>query len=139
MQSLRKGVFTSVSALLVFGDVLVFILFALYGRIHHDLDLNVDSVIRSAWPFIVAWLAVGKIVGAYAKKAVASIPASIKWVIYAWIPAGFVGLALRSLFDRSIPNVDFMLVTVFFLLLMLIIWRILFTFLHNKNKNRQQR
>ncbi|GBD11195.1 hypothetical protein HRbin23_00847 [bacterium HR23] len=87
----------ALAPLLVAGDVLCFVVFALLGQISHREPVTLWGSLRNALPLAVAWLAIGGVLGAFRPSAVRG-PARAWWrVLGPWVPAGLVGLAARSL------------------------------------------
>jgi hypothetical protein len=90
-------------AVLFAGDTLVFLLFAVLGSGSHE-GLDVAGVVwRTSVPFMAAWFGLGLLLGAFRWQALR--PAHLVWLKTAliWLPAGAVGLLLRSLMlDREL-------------------------------------
>ncbi len=122
----------SLTAKLVFGDVVVFLAFAAIGRGTHNEPTGlaaVPEIILTAAPFAVGWFIVAPFVGAYRSDIVNEPAAMAKRTILAWALSWPIALALRWFFvDRSRGTsasafFTFALVTFLFVLVILLIWR----------------
>jgi len=111
--------------LLALGDVLMFLLFASVGRSIHTGGLSLDvQVVQTAAPFILAWLGLAPLLGAYTPEASRSTGNAVKTVLKAWalaVPGGLVG---RGLLKGEVPPVPFMAVTMVTTLVLLTAWRV---------------
>jgi undecaprenyl pyrophosphate phosphatase UppP len=116
-------------ALLLAGDALVFILFALLGMRMHE-GLSAGWVIwRTSVPLMAGWFAVGLLMGAFRDDAFR--PLHLVWLktLLFWLPAGVVGLLLRTtFFDRDLV-LSFSIVALIVGGLLLAAWRTLFSLL----------
>jgi hypothetical protein len=113
---------------LAVGDAIVFLIFSVIGRQSHAEAVGpgaILQVILTALPFALGWFIVSPFMGAFRRgletqpRAMA-IRTSIAWII-AW-PAG---LFLRWLFSgfTDFPPLTFALITLFFNLVVLLVWR----------------
>ena len=118
------------------GDVLVISLLLTVGVINHNsVDyLSADPVgwLLTLAPFLIGWVVVAPLVGAYSPGAAESAKAAIPLALRAWIPADLIGALLRwtPFFEGgSAPLVEyvvFALVTMAFGLVGLGAWRYLY-------------
>ncbi|MEF3274546.1 MAG: DUF3054 domain-containing protein [Chloroflexus sp.] len=109
-------------AVLIGGDGVVFLLFALLGRSSHGLvDENpLFASLRVALPFFLAWLLVAPWLGLFRPQPPARV---ILLTLSAWLIALPLGLGLRWLqLGRSSPA-SFAIVTFLTVALLLLIWR----------------
>lgn len=108
--------------LLIGGDGLVFIIFALLGRSSHGLsdEQPLLAAMRVAWPFFVGWLLVAPWTGVLRQHPPLRM---IGLSLGTWLVALLVGLLLRWFqLGRSSPF-SFALVTFLTVAALLIIWR----------------
>ncbi|WP_101297924.1 DUF3054 domain-containing protein [Halegenticoccus soli] len=85
---------------LAVGDVLVIAALLTFGTINHS---SVDFVVGNPLyllgviaPFLIGWVLVAPLVGAYSAGAGESAKASVPLVIRSWVPADLVGVGLRA-------------------------------------------
>jgi hypothetical protein len=113
-------------ALLVIGDALVFIIFAVIGMRSHKVSLTVPSVLQTAAPFAIGWFLVSPFVGAFRRK-ITSQPGKMSLrTALAWLIAWPVGLLLRGIFQHEIPPISFAIVTLITNTIFLQLWRVPF-------------
>lgn len=83
---------------LVFGDTLSLLAFSYIGKAYHG-NKNFDlSVVKTAAPFIAAWLATSPLLGAYTRAATANVAATLKSFAKSWAIAIPMGIGLRGEF-----------------------------------------
>lgn len=116
-------------ALLVAGDIAVFLLFAFVGRRSHSEDNQVLSVILTALPFAAGWLLVAPFLGAYRRSLDERSSRMAVRTLLAWIAAWPVGLLLRGLIEWRMPQLSFALVTLTFNAAFLLVWRSIYVVL----------
>ena len=82
------------AALLIAGDSIAFLTFAVVGLSSHERQLSFAGVLRAGLPFLLAWLPFAWAVGLFHP----SRATSKAWqsVLIAWIPACGLGLLIRS-------------------------------------------
>ncbi len=81
------------------GDTAMLIIFAIIGRSSHQsapVEGPVIDTINTAMPFVVAWLVVGAIAGAFTGKALYPVTRVLWKTALAAIIAAPLGVALRS-------------------------------------------
>lgn len=86
---------------LVLGDVLALVSFAYIGRYSHGNKSLDFEVLKTAAPFISAWLISSPLLGAYTRAATANIPATLKYFVRAWAVAVPMGIGLRGKSDQK--------------------------------------
>jgi hypothetical protein len=86
------------TTLLVLGDCLVFIAFALIGLRNHEEGITLNGIVRNAVPFGAAWLLIAALTGMYRPGWPDSDDGLMQKVASSWLPAWALGLALRSLY-----------------------------------------
>ncbi|WP_298406139.1 DUF3054 domain-containing protein [uncultured Chloroflexus sp.] len=108
--------------ILLGGDTLVFVIFALLGRSSHGLvDENpLLAAGRVAWPFFIGWLIVAPWMGVFRQQPPLRM---LGLTLGAWLIALPVGLGLRWWqLGRSSP-LSFAVVTFLTVAALLLIWR----------------
>jgi hypothetical protein len=111
------------TTLLVLGDCLVFIVFALIGLKNHEEGITANGIVRNAVPFGAAWLIAATFTGLYRPGWQHSDDGLLQKVGTAWLPAWALGLALRSLYVWHWPVAAFGGVVLITAGLMLVLWR----------------
>ncbi|MGM0682835.1 MAG: DUF3054 domain-containing protein [Halobacteriota archaeon] len=90
---------------LAIGDLIALIVLLTVGALNHTtvefLSSNPLYLLEVYAPFLIAWVLVAPIVGAYSAGAVETAKSSVPLVIRSWIPAALVGLALRAFVFRG--------------------------------------
>ena len=99
------------AAPLAVGDLIALILLLTVGTLNHTTvefltahPLYLPGVYA---PFLIAWVAVAPLVGAYSAGAAETAKSSVPLVIRSWIPAAVVGLALRAFVFRGGADLAF--------------------------------
>ena len=119
-----------------FGDVLVLIAFAVIGRANHESPSPQGPVIgtlNTAMPFVVAWLFIGVITGAFSGKAMWPILRVVWRTALAAIIAAPIGVALRAALDAGPELIyfrmdwNFVAVAAGVTMLMLVVWRVIWS------------
>ena len=116
--------------LLYLGDVLAILIFAAVGRNSHSQAVGPEAFLatfNTAAPFIIGWLLVAPWMGAFRPRAVADSRAAVRAVLISIVPALAAGALVRALFEGYFSAWTFYAVTLIFLSLFLIIWRLLYT------------
>lgn len=111
---------------LVAGDVVVFLLFSVWGRASHGMSLGVLDVLKTAFPFLVAWLVVGAALKAFRLDTARTAAGTVKRVTGIWLVAGVAGLALRALLVGHAIIPSFAIVTLISVWVLLVAWRLAF-------------
>jgi hypothetical protein len=119
------------------GDAVVLIIFAIIGRGQHNVETSAGPVvgtINTAFPFIVAWLVLAAVLGAFSGKAFYPVPRVIWRTLRASMLAGPLGVLLRAAvqaaprefysfrWDSIEPT--FVLVATVSISVMLVVWRV---------------
>jgi len=112
---------------LVIGDILVFLVFSVIGRISHGEPVGLTAlpqVVGTAAPFAAGWFIVAPFVGAYRRDITAQPRQMAKRTAFAWVLACPVGLTLRGIFvDHGTPPFSFAIITLLFVLIVMLLWR----------------
>jgi hypothetical protein len=95
---------------LAMGDAAVLVLFGLIGLASHERALTAETLGRSVLPFVVSWLVIASLLGAYRDEIADRVLGALVWVPAVWVLAGVTALAARSLiFDRPLFSAFFVI------------------------------
>jgi len=107
------------TAILLAGDLICFLVFALLGLRSHEDGITLGGVIRAATPFQAGWLIAGLVPALHESR----VQHRRTGVLRRWVPAWIIGLALRTLlFDRSF-EASFAVVSFIANAALLVLWR----------------
>jgi hypothetical protein len=120
------------TTLLVIGDCIVFVAFALIGLRNHEEGITLNGIVRNAVPFSAAWLLAATLTGLYRHGWQHSEDGLLQKVASSWLPAWALGLALRSLYVWHWPVPAFAGVVLITAGLMLVLWRSIAAWLLNR-------
>jgi len=115
---------------LYLGDIFSILLFAIIGRQSHDMATEsaaFTAVFNTAAPFIIGWFLVAPWLGAFQPEAWQSAKSAVLTVLKAIVPALIVSILVRALFEGGFSPIVLYLVAGSFMLLMLVIWRLIYT------------
>ena len=126
---------------LAVGDISSFILFALIGRAQHGEDGNILDAITTTFPFLITWLLISPLLGAYSRQATSSIGAVPLAVIPSVLLSTIGGVGIRSVIKGYIPPIVFGVVTLIVTSVLIVSWRSLYIKLiggtnDNANENK---
>lgn len=92
---------------LIAGDLVAMLLFALVGIASHEKDISLTIFARSFLPFAAAWLSLGALLGAFGTER----PSLRLLAVY--LVCGVSALAARAvIFDRELLNAFFVIALV---------------------------
>ena len=109
--------------LLLLGDLLALLLFVVMGRSSHDEGNPVPGILGTAWPFIVAWLTVAPVMGAFRQHPGAGVAAVARVTVISWLTALPVAALLRAIALGRVSPWTFYLVTLIVAGVLLLVWR----------------
>lgn len=117
-------------AMLVIGDIVMFIIFATLGRRNHGEAAGINAflqIVLTALPFAIGWFIVSPFIGAFRRGLELRPGAMARRTFLAWICSWPIAMALRSIFvDHSIPPLSFFIVVLIVNSILLVAWRTLF-------------
>jgi len=108
---------------LFIGDLIVLLVFVGLGMTSHRTWDGPWSLLPTALPFALAWVAWGLVVGAFRPAALRSPGAAIARGLFAWVLTVPTGLLLRVLILNRGPSLIFGLVAFTLGGMMLVAWR----------------
>ena len=129
----RKSVNASVNrpqrtAILVIGDIVVFLIFAAIGRRSHSEAGNVLGIAITALPFAAAWFLVSPFVGAFKRGLEYSTSKMSLRTLLAWLAAWPIAMLFRGVFvDKGVQLWTFALITLISNTVLLQAWRVPFS------------
>ena len=110
--------------LVLLGDLVAIAFFWLLGLATHQEGISAGAFARAALPFMIAWLTIGGLLGAFQPRDSVSAQSIIR-IAVAWVISGLIALAARSLiFDRELITA-FFFVSLFGYGMFIIGWRLL--------------
>lgn len=113
--------------MLVIGDALCFLIFAMLGTRTHGEPSGlaaVPHIVLTSLPFMAGWFIVSPFVGAFRRSLFDSPKAMAIRTALSWLASWPVAMALRGIFvDHGVPPVSFAIVVLLFNLLILEVWR----------------
>ncbi|MES3160932.1 MAG: DUF3054 domain-containing protein [Halorubrum sp.] len=114
VKSLLAGRLDRAATPLAVGDILVLLALLTVGTLSHatvDFLLEEPVYLLGVWaPFLIGWVLVAPLVGAYSAGAVETAKSSVPLVIRSWIPAAVIGFVLREFVFRGGSAPAFMLI-----------------------------
>jgi hypothetical protein len=106
-------------SVLLAGDLVCFLVFALLGLRSHEDGITLGGVLRAATPFQAGWIVAGLVPLLHERRSAHRRTG----VLRRWGPAWVLGLALRTLlFDRSF-EASFAVVSFIANAVLLLLWR----------------
>jgi hypothetical protein len=125
--------------ILLIGDLIAILLFVFIGQQDHattDVNNPLFGLLRAAFPFLIMWLIVAPIVGAYPSAENITLRRLLVRGLNAWLIAAPLGLLLRAfLFERGGIPAIFMLLTLVVAGAFILIWRLLFGFIWQRRQS----
>jgi hypothetical protein len=115
---------TTPSLLVLAGDLVCFVIFAVMGLRSHEDGITLSGLVRAAVPFQAGWIAANAVIG-QPSKAPRGVEGLISGVLKPFVPAWIIGLVLRTVvFGRDFAP-TFAVVAFVTNLLLLGIWHML--------------
>lgn len=116
--------------ILLLGDLIAILLFIFIGQQDHatgDPNNPLLGLLRAAFPFLLMWLIVAPLVGAYPAAANISLGRLLARGLNAWLIAGSLGLLFRAYFlERAMIVPIFMFLTLTVAGGFILAWRLVF-------------
>ena len=109
-------------AVVVLGDISVFLAFVILGKAEHGTPLG-QGLVRTALPFAIVWFASSPWLGAY-KSSTLYNPRTTAWKIpLIWLLSGLVAVFVRALLTDRPLILAFVIVAVAVQGVLLVSWR----------------
>ena len=125
--------------ILLVGDTLALITFAIIGRSNHGESTDILSDIITALPFIISWLAVSPFCGAFSREATASLGKVAVGISTGWAASTPLALAMRGILKGEAPPLPFVIVSAVATFLLLAVWRCLYILAFGETSNSEYR
>lgn len=115
-------------------DFAALVVFAGIGKASHSADgsLDIQGILTTAFPFLVAWFATSPFTGIYDDRNGQGVIDAGKVAAKGWIIAIPIGCVLRGVIRGYVPPLPFVIVTMIVTLVILGGSRMLFTFVADK-------
>lgn len=119
------------TAIVVIGDLLVFLAFVILGGTEHGI-IQPEALVRTALPFAATWFVLSPLLGTYRFSMLSNVR-STAWRIPAiWLVCGIIAIVLRAwLTDRTF-QLSFAIVAIGVQAVLLLGWRLIFTVVGRK-------
>ncbi len=109
-------------AVVLLGDMTVFLAFVILGKTEHGI-IQSRALLRTALPFAIVWCAISPWLGAYRASTLYNLRTMAWRIPLIWLLCGFVALLARALLaDRSL-TLAFALVAIAVQGALLVSWR----------------
>lgn len=115
--------------LLAVGDIIALLLFTFFGTMEHQMDSGFREIWNITFPFMLAWVIAGLLLGAYRSKSYATMSKTAGATVKTAILGLPLGLLLRWFLYQKPATWEFGLVAFVFILLFLLLWRWAFSWL----------
>ena len=115
----KRGVHTAV---VVAGDMAVFLAFVIFGKAEHEITLG-QALLRTALPFGFVWVVCSPWLGGYKASTLYNL-STMAWKIpLIWLLCGLVALGVRALLTDQSSVLSFAVVSIAVQGVLLISWR----------------
>ncbi|HEY8496635.1 MAG TPA: DUF3054 domain-containing protein [Limnochordales bacterium] len=118
--------------ILFIGDVLVVLFFVALGQFSHLRWNGFLSLFPAAFPFLLAWIVWGLLLGTFRAGTLKSIPTAVKRVLLAWALAAPTGILVRMAILGRISHWSFFFAAFAFGGAMLVVWRAMSAWMANR-------
>ncbi|OUM98673.1 MAG: hypothetical protein BAA04_05465 [Firmicutes bacterium ZCTH02-B6] len=108
---------------LFIGDALVVLLFVALGQFSHLTWSGLVALFPASFPFLLAWVLWGLILGTFRAQTLRSIAAAAKSALLAWALAAPTGVLVRMALLGRVSHWSFFLTAFAFGGAMLVVWR----------------
>ena len=110
------------TAVVVTGDIVVFLAFVIFGKAEHEITLG-QALLRTALPFGFVWVVSSPWLGTYKASTLYNLSA-VAWKIpLIWLLCGLVALVGRALLTNQALILTFVVVSIAVQGVLLISWR----------------
>lgn len=119
------------SLVLLLGDVVTLVVFAMIGRRTHDEAIGLAAardVLTTAAPFVLAWVPVATLLGALGTSKTGTVAGIVTWTAIAWVAALPLAIVIRALILGRPSPLVFYAVAAGTGFVMLLCWRMVFVF-----------
>jgi hypothetical protein len=129
-------------AILVIGDIIIFLIFAAIGRRSHGEAAGLNAllpIVLTAAPFAAGWFIISPFVGAF-RRELADQPRKMAWrTLLSWVASWPLAMILRGAFvDHGVPPATFATITLVTNTILLLLWRVPYAWLRGFNASRKR-
>ena len=110
------------TAVVVTGDIVVFLAFVLFGKVEHEITLG-QSLFRTALPFGLAWFVGSPWLGSYKMSTLYNLSTMARKIPSSWLLCGIAALAGRALVTEAPLLLSFAIVSLAVQGVLLLSWR----------------
>ena len=110
------------TAVVVVGDIAVFLAFVILGRAEHEITLG-QALFRTALPFGFVWVVSSPWLGAYRASTLYNLRTMAWKIPLIWLLCGLVALGVRALLTDQSLLLSFSVVSIAVQGVLLISWR----------------
>jgi hypothetical protein len=122
MEAPNKQIRPRVIAVVLLGDMSVFLAFVILGKTEHGI-IQSRALLRTALPFAIVWCAISPWLGAYRASTLYNLRTTAWRMPLIWLLCGFVALFARALLTDRPLTLAFALVAIAVQGALLVSWR----------------
>jgi hypothetical protein len=122
MEAPNKQIRPRVIAVVLLGDMSVFLAFVILGKTEHGI-IQSRALLRTALPFAIVWCAISPWLGAYRASTLYNLRTTAWRMPLIWLLCGFVTLFARALLTDRPLTLAFALVAIAVQGALLVSWR----------------
>jgi DMSO/TMAO reductase YedYZ heme-binding membrane subunit len=126
--------------ILIAGDMLIFVFFAVQGRATHDIslgDLPVATILAVSAPFAVPWFVIAALIGVFRTSTLAHPKRMLSRTGLAWLLAGCIGLLARAALLQRAIVLPFVVTALGIIGALLITWHALLSTVYSRWSGQQ--
>ena len=109
-------------AVVLLGDMAVFVAFVILGKTEHGI-IQSGALLRTALPFVIVWCAISPWLGAYRASTLYNLRTTAWRIPLIWLLCGLVALLARALLTQGSLTPAFVLVALAVQGALLVSWR----------------
>ena len=122
MESPNKGIRPLDIAVVLLGDLAVFLVFVALGKTEHGI-IQSRALLRTALPFAIVWCAISPWLGAYRASTLHNLRTTAWRIPLIWLLCAFVALLVRAILTDRPMTLAFALVAIAVQGALLVSWR----------------
>jgi hypothetical protein len=122
MEAPNKQIRPRVIAVVLLGDMSVFLAFVILGKTEHGI-IQSRALLRTALPFAIVWCAISPWLGAYRASTLYNLRTTAWRMPLIWLLCGFVALFARALLTDRPLTLAFAFVAIAVQGALLVSWR----------------
>ena len=122
MKAPNKQIRPRYIAVVLLGDITVFLAFVILGKTEHGI-IQSRALLRTALPFAIVWCAISPWLGAYRASTLYNLRTTAWRIPLIWLLCGFVALLARGILTDRPLTLAFTLVAIAVQGALLVSWR----------------